>query len=328
MPRKKVHSNTTVKHDFFPYDVSNIFFTRYSHWARSTTKENKMKQKNLIIGSSNCRSCGLYEFVVNNETNSIEYESLSTDYNKKFANLEHIGYDNVQGIHSYLIRNNKYLVVFDENYCYNVYDMSNDKWLLDAGDKYLSASEWTYSRSVLINDDIIIISQFKQLYFYFIGNNHIVDPILIRKYKLKTHKVSFNSHAMCIIDFTIEKHGQYKLKIMLFGGRQNEKALSSFLILDISLSYYHEKFHAFKLKSLSIKENLVNKKKIQFKNMAKTGLYMNSWFSFGFECILNSKNEPIVVMIGGYCGGTSRDIHLFNCVTNELRWQKKVEQTM
>lgn len=46
------------------------------------------------------------------------------------------------------------------------------------------------------------------------------------------------------------------------------------------------------------------------------------WRLFGFECIFNCKNEPIIVIIGGY-NDCAKNIHLFNCVPIvefTLRW--------
>ena len=136
--------------------------------------------------------------------------------------------------------------------------MENDKWMLKKDEKKLKPY---IDRSVLINDEIIIGSSNKELYFYFVGNDHITNPILIHKYRLKTEGVSFHSHGMCIIDFIEQESSEdklyqtYKLKIILFGGGYNKDFLSSVLYLDVLLSCVD-----IKVLSLSIDENLIDKK--------------------------------------------------------------------
>ena len=48
------------------------------------------------------------------------------------------------------------------------------------------------------------------------------------------------------------------------------------------------------------------------------------WGNFGFEYILNGRNESIIVMIGGNNEILTQDIHLFNCVTHEFTTKKNV----
>ena len=133
-------------------------------------------------------------------------------------------------------------------------------------------------------------------------------------YKLKAKGVSFHNHAMCIIDF-IKQDETYKLTIILFGGKRNKDFLSSFLYLNILLSYQDSK-----ILSLSIDENLIDKNEIKLINVQEKS--MEQFSEFGYECVLNSKNEPIIIIIGG--PSTKTDIHLFNCVTHELSRQPQV----
>ena len=79
-------------------------------------------------------------------------------------------------IHSYLVRNNTYIIVFGDHELYNVYDMENDKWLLKENEiKWPEDSE---SRSLLINDEIIIISyQVIKMIYYFIQLQKIILQI-------------------------------------------------------------------------------------------------------------------------------------------------------
>ena len=340
-----MHPCSLVKWDS-PIDVAYVPFAQYSHFAASIDKNNNKlakQEKILLIGGYKIdKDVYFYEFVVDKNRNSINCKSFENDYKKKFSNVHYLGLRRASYTHSYLVQNNKYLVVFREHRVYNVYDMENDKWLLGLGEKRLRHGMGDGSRSVLINDEIIIVSRAKchELCFYFIGKNHMLDPILIHEYTLKTEDVSFKYHGMCIIDFRIVQqessdsqdrnklyHDQqtYKLKIILFGGIRNQDFLSSFLYLDILLSYManDEKFD---LISLSIDENLIDKNQIKLMNTNCNvdKIPQNKFFTFGYQCILNYKNEPVIVIIGGQNDTIKRDIHLFNCVTFEFTIKKQV----
>ena len=320
--------NITYKHDF-PLKVYEVPFSQYSQFPANIDKKKQVspaQQKNIIIGGE-ANGDGFYELIVDNNTNSINYKSFANDYNKKFANLKHIGLDDARQTHSYLVQNHKYLVVFEMGRKYNVYDIENDQWMLRQYEKLLRHHISWGSQSALINDEMIIISSKTKLYFHFIGNNHIRDPIFAHEYTLKTKGVSFHRHGMCITNFIQQKSQQdelyhtYMLKIILFGGDENKDFLSSFLYLDVLLSYISNDAK-YQLVSLSIDENLIDKNKIKLVNM-NTKTIPNSYEAFGFECVFNSKNEPIVIVIGS-CGSGSKDICLFNCITHELTLKKRV----
>ena len=168
--------------DDFPTHVSRVPFTRYSHFPANNQKSLK-QQKNIVVGGALDKG-GFFELIVDAIGNSIDYRSFEYHYNKKNTNLKYIGLDNAMYTHSYLVQDNK-CIVFKQDECYNAYDIENDTWLLKKGEKKLKHFK-PHARSVLINDKIIIVSQYDELNFYFIGNDHITDPILIHKYKLKT----------------------------------------------------------------------------------------------------------------------------------------------
>ena len=165
------------------------------------------------------------------------------------------------------------------------------------------------------------------------------------EYNLETKGVSFFDHGMCIIDFikqqesilsnssnnayTCNKYGTYKLKIVLFGtessGEQKKNFLSSFFYLNVSISYTSNK-KSHQLVSLSIDENLIDQSEIKVKHVQtadKTSADIEHWYGFGVECTLNCRNEPVVIIIGGW-DQLKRSIHLFNCVTYEFTCYKQV----
>ena len=347
-----------VSKDDFPIKVTHASFTRYSHFPTNVDKSSRHQtlpadQKNVIIGGYDVGK-GFHELIIDDETHSINYKSFEKDYKNNFANLAYasVDIDHAQFTDSYLVQNNRYLVVFYLNYYYNVYDMENDKWLLKPDEKHLEMNHVQgTSQSVLINDEIIILSCYKDINFYFIGGDFITNPILLRSYKLKTNEITLHGHGMCVIDFKKIKDGNakakakskakteakaaninelnqtYKIKIVVFAGDNNNS--STFVYLDILLSY-----NGINVANLSITET------IKLRNTA-TDMDDNNdndvddhdtlakkWEFFGFLNVLNCKQEPIVITVGGWKTKRGielkRSIHLFNCVTKELIFHQNV----
>ena len=107
--------------------VSRVPFTQYNHFPTNTIDQNnkqlsEQQQKHIIVdGSSNAH--GFYELIVGDNTNLINYKSFKNDYNKPFASLIHVGLENALYIQSYLVQNNKYIVVLDIHKAYNVWTL-------------------------------------------------------------------------------------------------------------------------------------------------------------------------------------------------------------
>ena len=337
----------SVKHDF-PFKLHFVPFTSCAHFptnCEGKPQQHQKKPRNIIIGGYTSIDGGFYEIIVNDEANCINYRSFQNDYGKKFSNLKHIGLDAAANSHSYLVENDKYIVVFKDNACYNVYDIEHDKWLINDEDGKDTGLKWnnTRTRSILINDEVIIISNAEKFYFYYIGKDHITNPIFMHEYSLKTQDVAFLNHNMCLIAFTKhtkrakdrkekynkdddddESHDTYKLKILVFGGHMNTDSLSSFLFVDILLSY---SFVGDKRYSqlVSVDEHLIDKSSIKLNNVSLDEI-TGKWDGYhcGSTCVLDSKNEAIIVIVGGKFGTMERDIHLFNCVTHELTRKEQV----
>ena len=313
----------------FPITVHYVPFVGYSKYPTNIdTQPQVNKERHIVIAGKLSIAGGFHEFIVDDDAKSIKTKSFENDYNKKYGSLQCIGEKDARYTHSYLVEKNKYLVVFYYNDFYNVYDMINDKWMLNQYEKKLSENRSEFSRSVLINDEIIIISKDNELYFYFIGNDHITNPILIHKYTLKASGFFFDDHGMCIINFIEKKFPQkeddekcqsYKFKIILFGQSYNKGIVPFFLYLDTLLSYNNSK-----VITLSIDETLIDENEMTLRNCNMNTMKMQTWDKFGFECILNGKNEPIIVIIGGAGNTLEKDIYLFNCVTHEFTPKKKV----
>ena len=346
--------------------IKSIRFAKYSHFPTNLYHQHESKRRNIIVGSDDFHGDDdeFYEMIVNdnnnnNKENLIIFKSFVTDYNKKMANVKYIGLKNIWCAHSYLVRNNKYIIVFRsrygdmENNCYNVYDMEKDRWLLKKDEIKLKNTKDecidNSCRSILINDEILIVSNYEKIYFYCIAGDHITKPKLIYKYYLQSEDVYYRWHGMSVISFIKqEKQDQpqfslyqtYKLKILLFGGQLNKDILSSFVECDILISYStknkEDDCSLFTLVDISINDKLIDKQlfdvssnknnKLQYYNDDDYEL-RHTWFDFGYQRICNGKNETIIVIIGGYEKIEEFDkevemqqtrIHLYNCVTHEL----------
>ena len=268
----------------FPVNVSVTCFTRYAHFPDQKNEESQIKQKSIIVGGFQSNE-EFYEFTVNDDRHSVVYKSLTNNHDKKFANLKHIGLRGARFVHSYLIHNNKYLVLFMKDW-YNVYDMENDRWFLNQVEQiHLLVPNTLHSRSVLIHDEIIIVSYKNDIHFHFIANEHLTVPAVMARYILKTKTVDFFSHGMSIIDFVRVKQQlefsnktkdaddvevqTYTFKIILFGGCANKHFLSSFVYLDVLLSYVSNENY-YKLVILSIDEYIHDKRDIKMKHISRS----------------------------------------------------------
>ena len=255
-----------------------------------------------------------------------------------------------------------YLLLYEEDGS-NVYDMDTDEWLSNKRDITVAELLWTdEDRYLLINDEIVIISAENELYILFIGNDHIMQPLVLYKYKLKTKSLDYEDHGMVCTQFKQEKisdeielgNTMVELEIILFGGFNNVCFGKSLLKINIKLTYnddYSNISNSTSVsdnrkddmeKSLEIKETLLQYNNIKCINFDKNLSVLDGVFDrFGYQCIFNSKNEGVIIVIGGrhnidhYLHGSeirsrksgkkgSRMLHLFNAVTNEMYFYDNV----
>ena len=272
----------------------------------------------------------------------ISYKSFEKDYNKKNANLKIIGSDNADYIASYLLHDNKYLIVIHSIYYYNVYDLLNDKWLIKGKGAQLSLG--TYTQSVLINETVLVNTTHRRVNFYWIDENHMTNPLLIKEYRMKKSNAWFESHGVCCIDC---KENSFKL--VLLGGMY-ETFLSSFMILDcqLKLSNYKESASSNSCDNSNInisninryqiivKETLIDENDIQLRMecenecqnvVNKSVIKTMKWTCFSVECIMNGKNEAVIIFVGGFDIqlNIKKWIGLFNVTTKQLIIKQNVK---
>ena len=269
--------------------------------------------------------------------------------------------DNMQ-THSFLMRNNKYLMIVDCEGS-NVYDIKNDKWLLDSNNGKFYCDDWYDDRAILISDDILALSSGNTIEFYFVGkmknknvntiNTHdesqlvdqITSPKYLTSYDIKYDDVNakFENHGMVCTNLNIidgddddnKNVCQLKFNVVLFGvvSRLDNEFL--FVDLGIMLSYnynYNCNLNSNTSDINSIKKTCkldVNENVINIGNSITSAM-------FGYDCVYNWKNEAIIVIIGGVRLVTvdgkhrtyttaSKTIYLFNTVTHKIESKPDVK---
>ena len=333
--------DATFKKDF-PYTIRGVQFAKFNQFHKDST----FRGRHIILGGLNHSENVFHELILTDFGDDLIFKSFDSDYNKKNGQIAR----GAGGYHSYLVQNNKYLAVIQKSLEYNVYDIENDKWLLpdrSSQDRIeIESPSVDGPRSALIGDDIIAFSGDTQINFYYIANDHITKPVLINKYNMKLNKTfEYYYHGICCIDYEkkINKDDKidYRFKLVLFGGRM--KFLQSFVEFDVTLNVTStKKLSQLQLKGgdgsintgtdsedgsvidckLKVKEKIITSDEIICsKELTALQSNLNVWMSFGHGCIINSKNESIIIVVGGHEGGAWKShlsIYLFNCTSKTL----------
>lgn len=140
-------------------------------------------------------------------------------------------------------------------------------------------------------------------------------------------------HGMCLIgsNFYNEKDISKgdSLKFVLFGGLDLRFRDS---IVEVTVTFDTNKFQHLSDVNydnfesiITVTTESINKQKLRM-NKQCVNQAKRLFHQFGFECILNCKNEPVIAIIGSWEGRDQprRDIYLFNCITYELTAKKNV----
>ena len=247
-----------------PQHVKYVEFAKYSI-ADSQDPNNDKTTRKILIGDSTYTETPFHELFVERADNDIDdnadkklfknsqhlkliYKSFQTDYHKKNACIyEQFSTYNAEYYHSFLLNNNKYLMVFDESGS-NVYDIENDNWLLDKNDREIIYNDGyiPIDRVLLLTDEIFIITSHYELYFYFIDiKNDIAHPKLLKIWDLENTTVKYEEHGMIYTKFNIHTTTNTKekietttldLEIILFGDDTID-FFETFSKFNIKLSY-------------------------------------------------------------------------------------------
>ena len=179
------------------------------------------------------------------------YKSFDKDYDKNNANLHKIDLYRAFLTHCFITQDNKHIIIINKGIGYNVYNIQSDKWI---SGQTMSLS-YSHSRSLLIDDRILIVSEAQHIILYDISD--IRKPVKITSHilgiKVKINDGDYNDvpsfrdchyigHGICLIDYNSElnnKNGnrKYNFTIVLCGGGFRDiPFLKSFVELEISLS--------------------------------------------------------------------------------------------
>lgn len=221
-----------VHYDELPHHTSKVQFAQYT--CELPLLDNQKLNKNkkyILIGGSHKDETLFYEYRFDNTTNKIKWDTVNNIYGKKHADLKCIGLICAQHLHSFIIpkqkqdnansNSNEYILVIGDG-VYNIYDLMNDKWLIDESNmqniynkihqtlknsndarNHRSPDSRNY-RSLLIKNRLLLISWSNELYFYDLIN--LIKPVFLKKYTMVTQydgKQTFHyqNHGMCLLSF-------------------------------------------------------------------------------------------------------------------------------
>ena len=297
-----------------PYNMIESPFARRSVTIRNSRTESKSQReqstRNIIVGGSQRKQTSFYEilFVKESDRRRIPiFKSFEKDLDDKNANLSKMGINRKYGGQlacSHLTNDERHIVVLDRSVGYNVYDMANDKWLLSTNNKAIINSTG-FARSLLIDDEIFVVSERNCVYFYSIKNEKLKCPQLIKKYQFSDKRLSYFAHGMCCIGGTCsydqDKKCNYKQwKILLFGNSTGEIQISffeSFLLLNVEMDVDNNMMRIKRIEEELINFEMDNKSK--WINIDPQHEIFDNFLDFGYECIINSKGEAVIIIIGG-----------------------------
>ena len=113
-------------------------------------------------------------------------------------------------------------------------------------------------KSIMINDELMIISAREELDFYYIATKDLKSFIKMKEYSFKYSQkgLSYSYHGMSCIDFkhTIDKENkinQFNVKILLIGGMSNNAFFESLLIVEVMISLPFYQLKPVELKMIS-----------------------------------------------------------------------------
>ena len=327
------------------YEVSWVNFCQYSVLAQQKHKrrDHPMTKRIILPGGFGSYENKFYELQYNStrsKQQQILYTPLEDEYQMWNANLRPIA-QNAGNVHAFLLHNNKYLMAMGSSGS-NVYDMTKDEWILKNGeiDTTLSDDEWDERRALFINDEILITSYDTNVEFYYVGQNNkfqaIAHPQLLKKYQFKNEHIWYDCHGMVCTRLKVINGDESKLNfdLYLFGGwNVNKSFLDSFVKLNVTLSYYVEDFDSIGINNIINNSNgncsnykpkcdfEIKETKISVKDIKCNKLNFSRYIKwFGCQCVMNAKNEEIIIIIGGAASNNdvNKSINLFNTVTHTM----------
>ena len=289
----------------------------YKHLAKQRKKIQKRRQK-ILANKTQETQIALQEY-----NGYWEYQGIKL----KNANIKRIKLKTARYSHSYITQNNKYIIVFRNDVGYNIFDISQDKWLKIEGNCKTVIGHYItdyHSRSIFINDELLIFSFKNNIFIFRLSFNNIGLTVVKLVAKYYSNKMTnYNHHGFCCVEWNIRENvildekdvktwTLYDLKLLLFGGDSIPFG-KSIVQLNISLeipfvnsNQLRNDHIAFGDKECNIKviERHIIKDDMKYSDNGSKYLYNGSLkhaklCNFGYECAKNDNNESVVIIIGG-----------------------------
>lgn len=298
-------NRNTMDSTQFPQNLEAFLvpFARYSPDLTLLGTKSNVKTRFILPGDQH--NTNLHEVLINSNDsdndNRIAFKSFKNDYKKPNGSVDAMNLRNGTSIMSHITSDNKYILMLHYSFGYNVYDIENDNWLLKEN-KQLSIHHMN-ARSVLINDEILAISEANMIYIYTISlskkYDRLRDPYRIKEYEIpQTFDCNYDEHGMGVNNVMMDGNGHVcEFGLYLFGG-YHRAFDESFHTINVDLFYKAADVDDKSINNniyVNIEINSVNIEKYKgFK--CKKGMRLSL---FGYESIINSANEFILLIIGG-----------------------------
>ena len=295
------------------------------------------KSINLVLNNNNNNNKLISKFtkLKNNDLKRI-------GLNDRFNSLKTIFIENDSKYGNCIIVIESCIIRFETNdTLYHIYSIDCDKWIVKEKVIDIGTMDSQDSRSVpqllVFDQKLLIIAFYHDLLFYDITN--LINLRFIAQYPLpfkdKNTRPDDNYNYCYFTDFAMicQSKTKKQINILLIGGMSHCPFYKSFF--DVTITFEKKQIgcndNAMDMDIGGINKNNFNKyisidwKNIKIKCDNDRLLGMKHGFSnFGYQTIVNAKNERIAVFIGADVENVSKSILLYNCMTNELFFMENV----
>ena len=126
----------------FPYSSINVSFARYSDNLQLESNTLPVSRRYILVGGAKYHQTELHEVSIQqhkNDNNSSEvcmcpnilFSSFVQDLDIPNGDISKVNFNEGQCVHSYLTQDNKYLIIFEKSFGYNIFDFGKKEWILE-----------------------------------------------------------------------------------------------------------------------------------------------------------------------------------------------------
>lgn len=321
----------------FVYSLEAMDFAQYSENFTLPIEDAKcsiQKTRHIIVGGELYEDdLGFYEVILDKRNQDLSYKSFIKDYNKPNATLTKVGMeDKTFKMNCFLSKDNKYLVIFSKECYYNVYDMVNDKWLLNKSFRINFGPSWNdmdnfyYDDSddtpkLMINDELFVVFKWQALHFYSIMQD-IRHPIFIDTFKMESidgcprNTYKMDTPRMHCTSFGKENISRnkirYNFELVLFVYDFHFVVLKFNICLELNnVKTDKEEW------KLDVEQKKIDIAASQLENIEfESDIDSKRVYDFNSHIIHNVRKEAIMAIIGGT--NNDQSIILLNIITKKI----------